>query len=180
MSVAVYLTLSLKTPAVFDLNQSADRATFNTDTFRAHGLTANLTSKIVQVRNETTETHTFTPEIFIDFNNGASEHVVWQGSQTTMAAGAITFVTLNFNSGLDMTFTGTGTVEVKVRLVGLTSAIESGFRFGFATTATFGFQYDYVISQSETTKVRLLNAELNMVDGAYTLISLHCPTMHML
>ena len=153
-------------PAVFDLNQSADRATFNTDTFRAHGLTANLTSKIVQVRNETTETHTFTPEIFIDFNNGASEHVVWQGSQTTMAAGAITFVTLTFNSGLDMTFTGTGTVEVKVRLVGLTSAIESGFRFGFATTATFGFQYDYVISQSETTKVRLLNAELNMVDGA--------------
>ena len=165
VSSSIFNTV-VEDPAVFDLNQSADRATFNTDTFRAHGLTANLTSKIVQVRNETTETHTFTPEIFIDFNNGASEHVVWQGSQTTMAAGAITFVTLTFNSGLDMTFTGTGTVEVKVRLVGLTSAIESGFRFGFATTATFGFQYDYVISQSETTKVRLLNAELNMVDGA--------------
>ena len=158
-------TISVEDPTIFDINQ--DTVTFNATTFRAHGLSTTDPTLIIQIRNESGSTsYTFTPQILLDFDNGASELVVYETSGAiTLAPGAIAFHNFTFRGTLDMSFANVGTIQARVRTLGLTGH-QQDIRFAFTPSNDFSFQYDYTLLAYETTKVRLLNAELNMVDAA--------------
>ena len=87
--------------------------------------------------------------------------------KSLLAAGDTEFHSLHYTTDtLDFSFNGVGSFEVKLRYLGLSDSESFNLLAAPGGARTFSFQYDYTISQTATTKVRLLNAELNMVDAA--------------
>ena len=159
--------ITVEDPNFFDITVADDRAVINTSTFRAHNFT-HTGSNSWDFRNSTGSDRTFTPQIVLDFNNGDEIFVLAETSgPVTVNAGDTDFHPVGYTTAtLDYSFNDVGSFEVKMRYLGLSDSESDDLLTAPSGPRTFGFQYDFTVARTSTTKVRLIDAELNMVDAA--------------